>query len=314
LEFAIETHGLTRSFGTIKAVNQLDLQVKIGSIHGFLGPNGAGKSTTIKMLVGLLKPDHGKAKLLDETVKWDYPKSRQKVGYMPELPRFPKHLKAQELLELYGQMYGLSQPKLEKKVPELLDLVGLSEREKSKIGQYSKGMQQRLGISQALLADPELLILDEPSIGLDPVGMVEVRDLIKAIAKQGRTIFLSSHLLNEIQQICTDVTIIHHGSALASGTLENVTNSLSKAKTLTIEVLDLKKPIIVAIKKMPFVTEITRTKNQLVIQLGVQKDVRRQISQTITRNGGTIVHMAQKGNDLESTFLQLVTKNGVKSK
>jgi ABC-2 type transport system ATP-binding protein len=310
LELAIETHDLTKNFGTIKAVNKLDLQVKVGSIHGFLGPNGAGKSTTIKMLLGLLKPNKGEIKILEETVRWDNPKTRQKVGYMPELPKFPKHLKAQELLELYGQMYGLQKQKLEKKVPELLDLVGLSGREQSKIGQYSKGMQQRLGIAQAILADPELLVLDEPSIGLDPVGIVEVRDLIKSIAKEGRTIFLSSHLLNEIQQICTDVTIINHGSSLASGTLENVTNSMSKKTILTIEVLNLKEQIVDAIKKMSFVSEISRTKNQLIIQLETQKDVRRQISKTIMQMGGIIIYMVQKGSDLENTFLQLVTKNG----
>jgi ABC-2 type transport system ATP-binding protein len=310
LELAIETHDLTKNFGTIKAVNKLDLQVKVGSIHGFLGPNGAGKSTTIKMLLGLLKPNKGEIKILEETVRWDNQKTRQKVGYMPELPKFPKHLKAQELLELYGQMYGLQKQKLEKKVPELLDLVGLSGREQSKIGQYSKGMQQRLGIAQAILADPELLVLDEPSIGLDPVGIVEVRDLIKSIAKEGRTIFLSSHLLNEIQQICTDVTIINHGSSLASGTLENVTNSMSKKTILTIEVLNLKEQIVDAIKKMSFVSEISRTKNQLIIQLETQKDVRRQISKTIMQMGGIIIYMVQKGSDLENTFLQLVTKNG----
>ena len=310
LELAIETHDLTKNFGTIKAVNKLDLQVKVGSIHGFLGPNGAGKSTTIKMLLGLLKPNKGEIKILEETVRWDNPKTRQKVGYMPELPKFPKHLKAQELLELYGQMYGLQKQKLEKKVPELLDLVGLSGREQSKIGQYSKGMQQRLGIAQAILADPELLVLDEPSIGLDPVGIVEVRDLIKSIAKEGRTIFLSSHLLNEIQQICTDVTIINHGSSLASGTLENVTNSMSKKTILTIEVLNLKEQIVDAIKKMSFVSEISRTKNQLIIQLETQKDVRRQISKTIMQMGGIIIYMVQKGSNLENTFLQLVTKNG----
>ena len=310
LELAIETHDLTKNFGTIKAVNKLDLQVKVGSIHGFLGPNGAGKSTTIKMLLGLLKPNKGEIKILEEMVRWDNPKTRQKVGYMPELPKFPKHLKAQELLELYGQMYGLQKQKLEKKVPELLDLVGLSGREQSKIGQYSKGMQQRLGIAQAILADPELLVLDEPSIGLDPVGIVEVRDLIKSIAKEGRTIFLSSHLLNEIQQICTDVTIINHGSSLASGTLENVTNSMSKKTILTIEVLNLKEQIVDAIKKMSFVSEISRTKNQLIIQLETQKDVRRQISKTITQMEGIIIYMVQKGSDLENTFLQLVTKNG----
>ncbi|MGQ9552032.1 MAG: ABC transporter ATP-binding protein, partial [Candidatus Bathycorpusculaceae bacterium] len=159
MEFAIETIGLTKSFGAIKAVDNLNLCVNSNSIHGLLGPNGAGKSTTIKILVGLLRADSGRAKILGVDVKGDEPRTRQKVGYLPELSKFPKHLTGQELLEIYGQMYGMSKSQLKTDIPELLETVGLTGRGKSRIGGYSKGMQQRLGIAQALLSDPELLIL-----------------------------------------------------------------------------------------------------------------------------------------------------------
>jgi len=314
LEFAIETNGLTKSFGAIKAVDNLNLCVSSNSIHGFLGPNGAGKSTTIKILVGLLRADSGRAKILGADVKGDDPRTRQKVGYLPELPKFPKHLTGQELLEIYGQMYGMSRSQLKTVVPKLLETVGLTGRGKSRIGSYSKGMQQRLGIAQALLSDPELLILDEPSIGLDPVGMVEVRDLIKSIASHGRTILLSSHMLYEVEQICTHVTIINHGVSLASGPIEEVTKHLSGKTSIEMEIVNMKDSIEEAIRRMPFVSSLTRRGRHLSIQLQTKDDVRTQISQLITSNGGIIVHMAQHGNDLESVFLQLVSRSEEQTK
>jgi len=309
LEFSIETLGLTKSFGDIRAVDNLDLCVSSNSIHGFLGPNGAGKSTTIKILVGLLRADSGVAKVLGKDVKGDYPRVRQSLGYMPELPKFPKHLTGQELLEIYGRMYGLSRSQLKVDVPRLLETVGLTGRGKSRIGGYSKGMQQRLGIAQALLSDPELLILDEPSIGLDPVGMIEVRDLIKSIASHGRTVLFSSHLLYEVEQMCTHVTIMNRGVSLASGPIENFTKSLSGKISLEVEIVNMKDSIEEAIRRMPFVSGLTRRDGHLYVLLQTKDDVRSQISQSITSNGGIIVHMAQRGNDLESVFLQLISKS-----
>jgi ABC-2 type transport system ATP-binding protein len=207
LEPAIETHDLTRSYNSLVAVNNLNLKVERNTIHGFLGQNGAGKSTTIKMLVGLIRPNNGNAEILGHRVNGDNLSFRFDFGYMPELPKFPKHLKGVELLDLYGRMRGMDEKIRSKQIPELIDNVVLKGRERDLIGKYRKGMQQRIGIAQALLGDPELVILDEPSIGLDPVGMLEVRELMKAISKEGRTVFLSSHLLFEVEKICTNVTV-----------------------------------------------------------------------------------------------------------
>ena len=149
MEFSVETFGLTKRFGSITAVDMLDLRVGSNAIHGFLGPNGAGKTTTIKILVGLLRADSGRVRILGKDVRGDDPRVRQSVGYMPELPKFPRHLTAQELLVTYGRMYGLSQSQLRKDVPRLLETVGLTGRGKSRISGYSKGMQQRLGVAQS---------------------------------------------------------------------------------------------------------------------------------------------------------------------
>lgn len=309
LEFAIETIDLTKRYGSLTAVDKLDLGVKANTIHGFLGPNGAGKTTTIKILVGLLKPDEGIVKIFDQEVKGDKPDIRLKIGYMPELPKFPKHLTGYDLLDIYGEMYGLTKMVRKEQIPKLLEMVGLEERGRDRIGKYSKGMQQRIGIAQALINEPELVILDEPSLGLDPIGMVEVRELVKGIAKEGMTVFISSHLLFEVEQICSHVTIIHRGVSLVSDTLQNVSNKFSGPTTLQIEVAKLSDAIVETVKKLPFVSSVAHDGNTLTIELKTRDDVRPQVSQEITKSGGVIVSMSLKGQTLEEVFMQLIAKS-----
>ncbi|MEM3402995.1 MAG: ABC transporter ATP-binding protein [Nitrososphaeria archaeon] len=309
MKLAIETIGLTKRYGSLTAVSKLNLKVEKNTIHGFLGPNGAGKTTTIKVLVGLLKPDEGTFKVLGQEVHGDMPDVRLRMGYMPELPKFPKHLRGWELLDIYGRMYGMTKQERVEQIPKLLDMVGLKGREKDFVGKYSKGMQQRLGIAQALLNEPELVILDEPSLGLDPVGMVEVRELIKEIAKEGRTVFLSSHLLFEVEQICSHVAIINRGELLISDSIQNVSNKLSKPSTMQVEVAKPSNKVVEAVKKLSFVSEVTQDGNKLIIELKTHDDVRAQISQEITKAGEVIVSMSLKEQTLEEVFMQLVTKS-----
>ncbi|MGB9854494.1 MAG: ABC transporter ATP-binding protein [Candidatus Bathyarchaeales archaeon] len=307
-DLAIETVGLTKRYGSLTAVNMLNLKVEKNTIHGFLGPNGAGKTTTIKVLVGLLRADEGTVKILGQEVHGDMPDIRLRIGYMPELPKFPKHLKGWELLDIYGRMYDMSPQQLKERIPKLLEMVGLKGREKDLIGKYSKGMQQRLGIAQALLNEPELVILDEPSLGLDPVGMVEVRELVKEIAKESMTVFLSSHLLFEVEQICSHVTIIHKGVSLISDTLHNVSSRLSGQTVLQVEVAKPSDAIIEALGRLPFVSDVSQEGNILSIELKTRDDVRAQVSQEITKAGGVIVSMSLKGQTLEEAFMQLIAQ------
>jgi ABC-2 type transport system ATP-binding protein len=309
MELAIETVALTKRYGSLTAVNKLDLRVERNTIHGFLGPNGAGKSTTIKVLVGLLTPDEGTVRVLGEEVHGDNPDVRLRMGYMPELPKFPKHLKGRELLDIYGKMCGMTTQERKEQIPKLLEMVGLKGREKDLIGKYSKGMQQRIGIAQALLNDPELVILDEPSLGLDPVGMVEVRELMKEVVKEGMTVFLSSHLLFEVEQICSNVTIINRGVSLASDTLQNISNKLSGPTTLQIEVANLSDATVESVKKLPFASNVSQDGKTLIIELKTHDDVRPQISQEITKSGGVIISMSLKGQSLEESFMKLVAKS-----
>ena len=309
MEPAIETNNLTKRYGSLTAVNKLNLKVERNTIHGFLGPNGAGKTTTIKILVGLLKPSEGTANVFGQEVQVDKADAKLGIGYMPELPKFPKHLKGVELLDIYGRMYGMSQLELRAQIPKLIDLVGLKGRENDLIGKYSKGMQQRIGIAQALLNNPDLVILDEPSIGLDPVGMVEVRELVKAISKQGMTVFVSSHLLFEVEQICTHVTIINRGEALVSDTLQNVSGMISGPATMQVEVVNISEAVVSVIKGLPYVKDVSRNGNILNIVLTTREDVRASVSQAITGAGGIIVGMSVKGHSLEDVFIQLIGKS-----
>jgi ABC-2 type transport system ATP-binding protein len=308
MTYAIETTDLTKRFGSLTAVNKLNLKVQKNTIHGFLGPNGAGKTTTIKMIVGLLTPSSGSVKVLDQEVHVDDANSRLNIGFMPELPKFPKHLKGYELLDIYGRMYGMTQQERATQIPKLIDLVGLKGRENDLIGKYSKGMQQRIGIAQALLSSPELVVLDEPSIGLDPVGMVEVRELVKTISKEGMTVFLSSHLLNEVEQLCDHITIINSGALLVSDTPQNISHKLGPAM-VHIELVDLSPAAIAAVKNLGFVSGTWRTGNTLLVQVDTYSDIRAQVSQAVTGAGGIIVGMEQKNATLEDIFIQMVTKD-----
>ena len=308
METVIETSDLTKTYGSLVAVNKLNLKVEKNTVHGFLGPNGAGKSTTIKVLIGLLKADSGSANILGQEIGWDRPETRSRVGYMPELPKLPKHLKGTELLDIYGRMHGMTKDERERQVPELLDVVGLSERGNDLIGHYSKGMQQRLGLAQALLNAPELLILDEPSIGLDPVGMVEVRDLMKKMAEKGTTIFLSSHLLHEVQQICTQITIINKGVEVTSGTLEEISAKVEGPLKIEVEVDRFSEKILAVVNELPFVDNVSRSGKTLLIELKTRDDVRSEVSQAITTAGGVVISMNMRGASLEDIFMDLLAK------
>ena len=309
MEFAIETTNLTKKYESLVAVDNLDLKVKADTIHGFLGPNGAGKTTTLKILVGLLKPDGGSVSVLGQELGWDKPDVRSRIGYMPELPKLPKHLKGRELLDIYGRMYGMNKEERNKQVPKLLDMVGLREREDDLIGKYSKGMQQRLGMAQALLNEPELVILDEPSLGLDPVGMVEVREIMKGISKEGVTVFLSSHLLHEVEQVCTHVTIINKGVEVTSGTLKQISAKFRGPVTIEAEVDKLSKAVIEKVKGLPFVADVSRDGKKLLVEVKTRDDVRSQVSQAITAEGGIVISMNLKGESLEDVFMDLLVKS-----
>lgn len=223
----IEVENLVVEYGRganrTRAVNGLSFQVNPGECVGFIGANGAGKSTTMKTLMGFIFPTSGSARVFGEPATEG--KSRQRIGYLPEVALYYPFMKARELLELYGGLHGLSRADLKKKIPEMLDKVGLGGKGESLLKNFSKGMQQRLGIAQSLIAEPEALFFDELSSGLDPIGRYELRDLLVELKSQGRTIFFSSHELSEVESLCDRALIIHRGEAVREGTVEELLQS-----------------------------------------------------------------------------------------
>jgi ABC-2 type transport system ATP-binding protein len=223
---AIEVTDLRKRYGAIEALAGLTMTVGRGEVFGFLGPNGAGKTTTVKLLLGLARPTSGSGKVLGAPLG-DL-RTRRKVGYLPELFRYQPWLRAREVLTLHGELMGLPRSRRGPAADDALQLVGLADRAGDSVGGFSKGMQQRLGLGTALLGEPALVVLDEPTSALDPVGRVDVRGIVRAAAHRGAAVFLNSHLLSEVEQVCDRVAIIDHGRVVASGDLDSV---LGQAET-----------------------------------------------------------------------------------
>ncbi|MDY0087688.1 MAG: ABC transporter ATP-binding protein [Coriobacteriia bacterium] len=205
--------------GTSPAVADVSLRVTSGSIHGLLGPNGAGKTTTLKMLLGLVRPTAGRFEMLGEPVS---PRVRARVGFLPEQPYFPPLLTAKELLLLHGRLSGMSKDEVLGRASDLLARVGLEGKEGVRLAKFSRGMLQRAGIAQALIASPEVIVLDEPASGLDPVGQRDVRNLMAELASEGATVLLSSHQLSEVEAVCDEVTILNRGYVAAEGRIDDL--------------------------------------------------------------------------------------------
>jgi ABC-2 type transport system ATP-binding protein len=231
---AVEVAGLNKvyssSFGKKKvfALTDFSLTVPAGSIFGLLGPNGAGKTTLIKLLLGITFPDSGFAKILDEDIS-NF-RVKRKVGYLPENHKYPSYLTGGETLKFFGRMSGLEESGLDRKIDELLELMNLSKWKKSKVKTYSKGMMQRLGLAQAMINDPELIFLDEPTDGVDPIGRKEIRDILVELKNRHKTIFLNSHILSEVELITDNVGILNKGKLLKQGTVKELTEKKEEYK------------------------------------------------------------------------------------
>lgn len=222
----IETKDLRKQYGAIEALKGVTLNVEPGQIYGLLGQNGAGKSTMVKILLGIVKKTDGDAYLLGAEAGTT--EVRKRVGYLPEDHQFPGYHTGVSLLHFYGELYGMSRPDRVKRMQEALDIVGLTKRAKSKIKTYSKGMKQRLGIAQSFFHDPEVIFLDEPTDGVDPVGRKEIRDLLQTLKSEGRTIFVNSHLLGEVEMMSDRVAIIHQGEMVREGTVGDLTRRANR--------------------------------------------------------------------------------------
>jgi ABC-2 type transport system ATP-binding protein len=226
-EYAIETQDLTKVYVSqwkrreVRAIEGVSLQVRRGTIFGLLGPNGAGKTTFVKTLLSAVRPTHGIALIFGRDAS--QPEARRPIGYLPENHRFPTYFTGAGMLEFYAALSGVDASRRKKLIPEHLDMVGLSQWGSMRIGKYSKGMLQRLGLAQALIHSPTILILDEPTDGVDPVGRRQIREILARFEQRGVTIFVNSHLLAEVETLCREVAILHKGRVALSGKMQDLT-------------------------------------------------------------------------------------------
>jgi ABC-2 type transport system ATP-binding protein len=234
-EVVVSVRGLTKVFKDFwnrpkaRAVDNVDFEVRRGEVFGLLGPNGSGKSTTVKLLLGLLNPTKGHIEVFGHSPRHVMTKSR--IGYLPEESYLYRYLNSRETLDFFGNLFHLSKGERDSRAEQLLEMVGLGKTQMRAIGEFSKGMQRRIGLAQALINDPDLVILDEPTSGLDPIGCREVKDLIVALARRGKTVILSSHLLADVEDVCNRVVIYYGGKIQAAGTLKDL---LAEPDTLRI--------------------------------------------------------------------------------
>ncbi len=298
----IETDNLTKMYGKKVGCSEICLSIDEGQIFGFLGPNGAGKSTLVKMLVGLLFPTSGTARILGRPLG-DLG-ARRKIGFLPEIFRYQDWLTGEELLSFHASLYKMSTAEKRHRIPVVLEQVGLAGKGKQKVGSYSKGMQQRIGLACALLPDPDLIFLDEPTSALDPLGRREVREIMLELRNRGKTVFLNSHLLSEIEMICDRVAIINKGKIVASGILEEL---LAKTIEVEMQVEGLTQQILNEISS--FSRTISVNGRLVKISLGSKEEIPA-LAEVVVRNGARLFSLESRHSSLEDLFVDLIQGGG----
>ncbi|GAB4506320.1 MAG: ABC transporter ATP-binding protein [Anaerolineales bacterium] len=314
-DVAIRCEGLTRRFGKVVAVDNLNLEVRSGSVFGFLGPNGAGKTTTIKLLTGLLHPTSGRAFIAGEEIQVERVRARGLFGYLPEDPVFYGWMTARELLAYAGHLFGIPDRVLKPRAEELLDLAGLKPVADRKVGGFSRGMRQRLGLAQALVNNPPVLILDEPASALDPVGRHEVLALIQRLrARDGITIFMSTHILADVERTCDTVAIIDRGRLLTVADQDELRRRYAVPVFTVVvagEEADIR-ALHARLQSMPWADHVERSNDTLRVFAGNEEAARRELPAVITASPVILLRYEVGMSSLEDAFLRVVGREPAK--
>ena len=309
----IETENLTKIYDKKPVVKNLNLKVEAGEVFGFLGPNGAGKTTTMKMLIGLVEPTSGTGRVAGYDIKHQVLNVRRSCGVLPDPCGFYDNLTARRNLSFYASLYGLRGRELREKVDKTLDVVGLSEAKDKKVGTFSKGMKQRFGLAQTIVHDPPVLFFDEPTAGIDPQGAEDYRALVKELKEKGKTIFMTSHILPEVEAVCDRIGIIVNGEMKICGNVEELIEQYSRRQGyhVRLKVKDLDETGVKAsLNKINGISNIVRNNGHYVIN--ASDDVSEEVSRAVCRASGIVTGLEVDHPSLNEIFLE-ITRSSAKS-
>jgi ABC-2 type transport system ATP-binding protein len=311
-EVMIQTQNLVKKYGDLEVLKSVNLSVPEHSIFGFLGPNGAGKTTTMKILLGLCKPTAGSVRLMGRDLSSASLLARTQIGYLPQHPTFPEYMTAREVLEFAGRFFFQDASQLERRIDRMLEAVGLSGKGNRKVNGFSGGERQRLGIAQAQIHSPRLLILDEPAAALDPLGRHDVLKIMEQLRKES-TIFYSTHILDDVQQISDTVAILHQGELITQGPIQNLLKGAGEV-SYRVRIKDDSPDIQPVLKKLPFVSEFnTRAANgEIIYQIWVSDhaSAEQELLRVILSDPGVrVTHFQQTEFELEEIFMDMVGRD-----
>jgi ABC-2 type transport system ATP-binding protein len=313
---AIETHALTRQYGKLTAVQNMNLSVPQGSLFGLIGPNGAGKTTTLRMLAGLLEPSSGEIFINDRPINQNLTELRRQIGFMPDFFGVYDDLVVWEYLDFFARCYDLAPKRRRQVIDELLELVDLTEKKDAFVHTLSRGMRQRLCLAHAMVHDPQVLLLDEPASGLDPRARVEMRELLRELGAMGKTVVLSSHILSELAELCDSIGIIERGQLVVSGRLDQIRAQLQEGRKISIRLLSDPEQAETLLRRLPGVGDISVQKNGNEVP-GIESGTEIEVSfvgdenavatllETLVANKVRVVAYSEAHTGLEEVFLRL---------
>ena len=296
---------LTKNYGSFTAVNHLSLHIPEGDLFGFVGPNGAGKTTTIRIVCGLLKASGGSVRIGDSSAAVGSREMKRMIGYVPDFFGVYDNLKVREYMDMYGSMYGMDSKDIAKLTDDLLELVNLTDKKEVYVDTLSRGMKQRLCVARALLHNPKLLILDEPSSGLDPRARVEMKELLKNLHSMGKTIVISSHILSELSEMCNSIGIMNRGQLMTAGKIEDVMQHFGGGRKLHIRVISEMEPAVRLMQEQAGAVVESVRENEIIVSYQGTDEQTGMLLQNMVQNHIVITDFYREAGTLESLFMQL---------
>lgn len=308
MDAVLELKDAVKDYGS-KVIGPISFSVTRGEVVGLLGPNGSGKSTSIRMALGLARPSAGKVTLMGLDPLSDRPKALTGVGYSPELPNLQTFMTPAELLTLVGRELSLKTIAIESQIPKVLEDVGLLAYKDYRIGRLSKGMVQRLSVAQAMMGSPSFLILDEPMIGIDPAGVVHFRAIFRKFVADGGTIIMSSHVMSEVEALCSSVAVIHSGKMVFRGAVSEFIQTSLDTRLILLEVRSPSDDLVRKLEEIPGVLNVTPSERLLTIEVGKESDPRSEIASTVVQSGAGLLSMSYSREEIDDAYVASIRRS-----